>query len=533
MDHLSAALDAANLNVIKIDLGKQRPISSSAGTMNAEKFNKIFIERLGPKIAKFPSIIAALHDTQEMMGLLTNYADENNILIKDRKNIEIEIPKNMENLTLNFNLSSKNKDDKFFLTHPDETISKVSGEAYLMIHQIPPLEAVAIARKVIPEYLPRSATGVSEIKSRGKVDVIYNVYTPPDWDKVPTKKMPDSLPPLFEKLVRHLFPLKEEREYFYKWLYHSLFKRSYVFLVLCGAPGTGKNRLKLVLRALHGHLNTVDGKKSTLVERFNSQLSEATLAWFDELKYDMEMENVMKELQNDSIAIERKGVDATRGTKIYSSIVISNNQPRDNYIAFDARKFVPLVIRPKRLEESMFPADIDMLTQKVEDESSKTFDPMFLAQIVKWVKKNGDSKKWPNLEYRGPMFWTLAHTSMTRWQKRAVSAILDPDAKSTKWGYMPSKQSFLWSDFHGRIVKKAADKSIQFPDYTSVRAFFEIFRDGNGKKSFETTVVPGQNILGDFWVKPILKNLEIITEGSVIQKRGEVHGEIKKETDDL
>src|SRR5690606_21243232 len=110
------------------------------------------------------------------------------------------------------------------------------------------------------------------------------------------------------------------------WLYHSMFKRSFVYLILCGAPGTGKNRLKLVLRALHGHINTIDGKRSTLIERFNSQLADSTLAWFDELHYNMEMENTMKELQNDSISIERKGIDATRSTSIHASLIISNNK---------------------------------------------------------------------------------------------------------------------------------------------------------------------------------------------------------------
>ena len=132
-------------------------------------------------------------------------------------------------------------------------------------------------------------------------------------------------------------------------MYAALFNRAYTFLILCGAGGIGKNRLKLVNKALHGHHNAIDGKKSTFTERFNSQLYDCTEAWFDELTYTMDMENVMKEIQNDTISIERKGIDATRSTKIYASSVISNNKPRDNYIAFDARKFVPLQLTNNRL----------------------------------------------------------------------------------------------------------------------------------------------------------------------------------------
>jgi hypothetical protein len=533
VSQLADALSAIKWKIVKYDPEKQRPVSTNKGTMSIEKFIKLFQKDLGPRGIEFPEVFKALHDNHDTENMLTEYAEEVGVLVKS-KEIDIEIPAHMKNLVLNLNLSAKGKDDKFFLTHPDETIARVSGDIYLLLHQMPPIEAAAAARKVIPEYMPRAARGVSEIKINDKVENVFNMYIPPAWRKVSKKvELPDKLPAIFEKLVNHLFPLKEEREYFYAWLHDSLFKRSFVFLVICGAPGTGKNRLKLVLRALHGHVNTVDGKKSTLTERFNSQLGEATLAWFDELHYDMDMENTMKELQNDSISIERKGVDATRATKIYSSIVISNNKPRDNYIAFDARKFAPLVVAPKRLEVSMTPAEIDAITQKVEDETSETFDVKFLAQIARWVKKHGASKKWPNLEYRGPMFWMLAHTSMSRWQKKAALLVLEPPARGPMRGLeADSKRGFLWSQLAEKATKKHGDRSLQFPDFTSVRAFFEVFRDSMGRKAFETEPIP-DSIMGDFYVRSLFKKTEIITEASIIEQRGKENAKEQKEHLDL
>ncbi len=529
MEQFQSALDAISLKILKLDQSKQRPVSTNRGTMNMDKFSAMMIKELSPFAVEHPIVWKTLHNIPQLEKLIYEYAEKKKILFGGT--VQMEIPPEMRDLKLNLNLCAKGRDDKFFLTHADETVSKVSGEIFLLINQISPLEAAADARKVIPEYMPRGEKGVTEIENDGKTETVFNMYTPPRWTGV-KKKLPDSLPLLFTKLVNHLFPLIEEREYFYSWLYDSLFSRSFVFLILCGAPGTGKNRLKIVLRALHGHVNTIDGKKSTLVERFNSQLGEATLAWFDELHYDTEMENTMKELQNDSISIERKGVDATRATKIHSSIVISNNKPRDNYIAFDARKFVPLVITPHRLEIGMKSHEIDELTKKVEDQSSETFDVDFIAQIARYIKRRGRSKKWPNLEYRGPMFWALAHTSMARWQKRAVMLLLEPESRNQRMGYDEAKKAHLWSVLQSKSQKKNGDRSLQFPDFTSVRAFFEVFRDGKGRKAFETEPIKG-NILGDFYVKSIYKHLEIITESSVVEERSRQNAKGKKEIYDL
>jgi len=135
------------------------------------------------------------------------------------------------------------------------------------------------------------------------------------------------------------------------------------------------------------------------------------------------------------------------------------------------------------------------------------------------------------LEYRGPMFWTLAHTSMTRWQKRAVMLLLEPESRTERNGYDPEEQRFLWSVLQSKSQKKNGDRSMQFPDFTSVKAFFEVFKDGKGRKAFTTEAIP-KNILGDFWIKPIYKSTEIITEASVSEQRSKENAKGKKENYD-
>lgn len=521
------ALQLSRINITAYDPSKARPVITALGAMDIKKFSKIFSERLGEDIADFPEISRAIHNPSKMESLLEQYALDNNLVEEDDDD-KIVIPKELEKYTLNINIAAKRGEDEFFLTTEGEFMSEVSGRYYINKCAIPPVISYKMARPVLPEYRPRSKPGVfDEMNGQTKeTRKIFNTYLPPEWalwrkeNWKEWEALPEKPPKLILKLLKHVIPNAEERRYFYAWLYASMFTRSYVYLVLCGAPGAGKNRLKLVLRALHGIENTVDGKKSTLTERFNSQLSHGTVAWFDELKYDTDMENNMKEIQNDYISIERKGVDATRSSTIYASMVISNNKPRDNYIAFDARKFAPLVIGNSNLLTSMAESEIDELTKKVEV-GKEDFDVRYVAQIAKWIIRVGrrNLKSWPTLEYKGPYFWTLAHTSMTRWQKKSISALLDKRS-GVPIGWDEEEKAHLWSKVEEKIGKRNNnDSSVSFPDYSSVKAFFDIFRDSKGEKAFDTKVVPGANILGDFWIYPLTKDLKVVTESDVLQKR--------------
>ncbi|MFM6930365.1 MAG: primase-helicase family protein [Bdellovibrio sp.] len=502
---LETVLDLLKIKIVKYDPLKQRPVSTNKGTMNLEKFANAIRDGLGPRGAQYSEVLGATYDFTVLEVMLEQYALSRGILIS-KGLVYSDVPDDLKGLRLNFDMSSKSREDKFFLTDDNEQISRISGDTYLMVHQLSQNEAVSQARSVIPEYLPRKEPGVFVQKVGRRTETIFNSYAQPSWFRFENlETLPNTPPPLVKKLLDHLFVNPTDQEYFLDWAYASLFNRAPVFLVLCGDPGIGKNRLKLLLRALHGHENSIDGKRSTITEKFNGQISSATLVWFDELKYDIKMENTMKELPNDTLAIERKGIDATRGTKVYASFVISNNKTRDNYISFDSRKFAPLSLTKKRLEESMTSKEVDLLSQKLEDFTSPTYDLAFIAQTAQWLRSRGSTGRWPNLEYRGPMFWHLAHTSMPQYQKRVI-AVLDEycsDGSRHRPGWDHELNGFRWSVLCTALLRRSEFKDLRFPDFSTVQFFIEGFRDKNGGKVFETSPVEGPNILGDFWIKPL------------------------------
>lgn len=520
---------------------KQRSVETvKRGKLTIEKLSEKIISSLGPKLSQYPApIIETVLDQSELEKAIRELAKEKNSLIEeqDQENPYADRIRSGE-ITLNMDMSVDTRDKSAFFLTKNEYRLPHSGEKYLRMANIQDVEAYKLARAVFPQYSPRSEKGVTLVYDHRTKEEYehFNSYIPPSWEetyKANRGNLPNALPPLFKKLVYHLFPLLEERSYFFHWLYRSLFDRAMVYLVLCGAPGTGKNRLKLVMRALHGHWNTIDGKKSTFTDRFNSQWTDSTLVWFDELKYDISMENTMKEIQNDTISIERKGVDATRSTKIYSSVVISNNKPRDNYLAFDARKFAPLLITQDRLEKSMKPEEIDELTRKVEDPDSPDFDIEFLQQIIKWLRYNAkEEDRWPNLEYKGPMFYRLAHTSMSRWQKAAVSYVMSTKPEQAVRLEYDNELGFKWASLLEFILsKKGRGRPDMFPDNSSIQHFFESFVDGEGKKVFKTSSVKG-DIQNDFWVKQ-LADVKIFTENDFMDDLlKEAEGEMYEEDED-
>lgn len=395
----------------------------------------------------------------------------------------LDLQKNTEALTLNVNLSDA---EDIFLTNNDCIRSIVSAEVYAMVRGIPLEELCLKARFVLPKYYPRIKDKLFyEKQDDGKEHTVLNTYTEPAWSKVELNE--PKLPTLLIKILKHLVPIEEEREYLLDWIHSSLTNRARVYLLLCGVPGIGKTALKDLLRVLHGDTNFVAGKKSTLTTQFNSQLAEGTLLCFDELRYSEEEENVMKEIPNSTVSIEKKGVDATRGTEIYASLLINNNKLRDNYLGFDSRKFVPLTLNQERLETSVTPEEIQEFYTKI---SKETMDLDFVANIGQYIVKHGKSTKWPNGEYKTPMFYRITHSSMAKWQKKLLELLRK----------LEEKLPMDCSDLEAEFIKSTKKTNIIFPDYSTVMYFLQIFRDLKGNKVYEVQEYL-DSISGDFEIK--------------------------------
>ena len=147
--------------------------------------------------------------------------------------------------------------------------------------------------------------------------------------------------------------------------------------------------------------------------------------------------------------------------------------------------------------------EISELSERLDDTHPR-FDVKLVAQIAKWIHTVGPKyvSKWPNLEYQGPMYWKLAHTSMSRWQKIAVLALTVQNERGPFKGWNSEKRAFLWSEVEESLRHKKEYESKDYRDASTVKAFFETYCDTSGKKIFEVEATEN-NTLQDFWIKPL------------------------------
>jgi hypothetical protein len=514
-------LKAVNLVVVKYSPEKERGLylKNSIKGIGRDKFLKELFLKLKTTPPDNLELLKIIFREETAIELLNEYLLEVDRALIENKGSNDNLPQALQGLTLNIDITDCTK---LFMTDSKNRISYVDAKLYCSLSGIRENEVTKYGRIVYPMYNPRISKNFYEgqIPGYSTTENILNTYIPPVW--VEMKPSAKKCPRLFMKLINHLTPNDTDRNYLLYWIRKSLVDRAMVYLVLCGAPGIGKNTLKRVLRALHGDLNLVDGKKSTITTQFNAQLSQGTLIWFDELRYTETEENFMKEIPNDTISIEAKGVDATRSTQLFGSYVISNNKPRDNYLSMDARKFAPVTLTTQRLEKSMTTEEINDLLNKV-DSSKPEYDPQFIADIAHYIIENCDSDKWPNDEYRSEMFHILTHTSMTRWQKRAIDILVNLKEGSKKvYGIEKADRGevnrFKTGEF-GSIkcsnleilfesYNKVQKNNVIFPEYSSVEAFLSYYRDLSGNKIFKVSKIP-KNIYNDFCIEKLRDDISI------------------------
>lgn len=495
-------LKEINLEIIGYDGNKANPIKTRKGRKRPDMLNAAIDKIRGaPILKKYPEVGALLSDETEK--LIEEYCLEKFPEEGERDEVIKEKAKFVGH-ELAQDILHTGEEVEFFLVNDKGQISSVNPEYYIALNKIE--NPNLVAKPLIRVYEPREPQGVyaNKLVSGEIVDHI-NSYIPPDWLEF-SGASPDKLPDEVEKLFNQITnPM--DKLYFFHWLYMSLTSRAPTYLILQGDPAVGKNRMKCVIRALHGHHNTVDGKKSTLTGTFNGQLADNTYIHFDELRYTMDEENIMKEIPNGTISIERKHKNATRASKIHCSMVISNNKPKDNYIAFDARKFSPITLSKDRLEKNMTKEEIGAMSSKIEYVDDAAFDIGYIAQIGRWILRHGNRPDlFPQGEYRGPKFWELAHSSMSAWQKASITVLTNLEFYAKRdWERVKEKLdsgTLLFTDIKKIIIptKTLEVRDKDFPrDHSSAEYFLSVFRGLNGEKVFD--VRPSEDkITGDFYI---------------------------------
>lgn len=405
-------------------------------------------------------------------------------------------------------------DNIYLVDEQDRIVTRLDGATFVNVVK---LKDFSILPHRLRKYLPYGPQVFMETFMDREVEC-NNTYVAPKWrwDWTPhydKKRAKAELPPEIGILFKQIAIEAEDRKYLYFWVYESLVGRARTHLTLSGSPGSGKTTFKELFTALHGKDNKADGRKNSLIGKFNNQLFNTSAVITDEWRGEPDDENRMKELLNRQIAIEIKNKSTTSNNDITASFLYINNEDRDNYIHFESRKFSFTNVSSKRLETVISKETLDKLTEIFADdtfEKQSTID--YIRRVADYIFAYGkelfDTNYFPQGEYRGSKFWHLCHTSMFVWQRLLVESILKPSVMGHIGKQIPylineSAQGLKYSELFALISRWREEKRDMkvFPqDYTRPMNFLRSYRDKSGNQVFKVSLIPDDS-LGDFKIE--------------------------------
>jgi len=314
---------------------------------------------------------------------------------------------------------------RFFYDMQRREVSSINVDAWLSLLNKDESEVLKSSMKPAKtSYEPYDITPIKTISESGGNFALINLYSPPAWRLTPEK--PAKCPPIIDRVLDHLFPFTEEREYVENWLFQALTGRNEVYLVLNGAKGIGKGVFTSLLRSLVGRQNYSEAPVALLISNFNAILDQKRVVVMDEFRVGKKEHTRLKRFANRYQNIEKKGFDATEAVETYNSYLIANNDLSDMFLEYDDRRFSVPQLTSKALTEIMGQEEIAELTQELDNEESD-----LIKEFGYYIFFNGENSKFNEFSVlKTKRFYDLVYASLTEWQKFIVDKVLSREAES-------------------------------------------------------------------------------------------------------
>jgi len=313
------------------------------------------------------------------------------------------------------------KDVLLLYNNKGDIVSKINPEAF--IKSLPRLEREDFrdsATQSLFVFDPYDITKAREKPYETSTIMEINLYTVPPWqlgEVIPNAKCPS----IIWEFLTHLIPDEVCRKHVLAWMHFALTDRCETYLVLCGDKGIGKGVFcSSLLKKLIGEDNYNEPPLSIFSKEFNGSMERKRLLVFDEVQVTTKANmQTAKRYINKYLSFEKKGVDATNATEIFSSNIMSFNGVDDLKLEWDERRFTVPELVETRLDKAWSKAKIKDLIWTIEE------DEEAIKQFGYWIlQMNISGELDPSSEYKGPHFWRIVYASLTGWQKSLVDAAI-------------------------------------------------------------------------------------------------------------
>lgn len=249
-----------------------------------------------------------------------------------------------------------------------------------------------------------------------------NTYRKPAWMLV--DPIEDEKPwELFQKLMTHLIPNQEHRDFTYVWIHRAIFQRNLTFLMLRGIRANGKTTLLQLIAALAG--TATKAQEDFFTTTFNSQLKDARFVYKDEGDLDKHANTRLKSYLNQKVAIQAKHVDVAADTEVFASFAMAQNLEDRNYHLQDERKKSQPDLTEVKLDKILKKNTLHYLNEVLPKE------PSHLAVIGNHIREDyhPDNFSWSNTDpLKGEQYWRDVITSQPPFYKVLIEKLLSREA---------------------------------------------------------------------------------------------------------
>jgi hypothetical protein len=299
---------------------------------------------------------------------------------------------------------------------------------------------------------------------------VFNKCNTPKWlSRVPTKDNIEGS--LIHKLLLNLFPEKESRDVALSWAYHAYTSRNQTYLMLVGLQGVGKGLFTSLLTQLVGPKYAEVCPDSFLKDKFNGAMKDKRLLILDEIEIVEGVVGRLKQIANDFVPYEPKGIDSTT-IRNYTSTCMTSNSIGDMAVSPQDRRFSAVSIGNLPLLTVMSQALVDELGEMVR----RTQDEEPHEEIVNfchWLLKEYKNTKYSNTYvHKGTHYYEMSFKGLKTFQQFLVTFITEDYNLSGDVNYLISDLNIKYKKYSG----KGTRENYSLPNNKSMDSFLSTYK---------------------------------------------------------